>query len=444
MSRIRKNITGNKGFSLLEVLFVIVILAISVMALYSLFNMALKMVWENKARSGATQLANEKLEIARNLPYDDVGTVGGVVAGTIPENEVADRNGINYDVYTNVVYIDDEFDGTWESDPADTLGNDYKRILVRVSWNSNFSSSPVEFYTDIAPKGVETTLGGGTLVISVFDISGLPVDDITVRVINDTLIPVIDNTFTNVPGWLVLPGAAAATESYEIIISKAGYSGDQTYETTVALPTPDKPHLTVFEGQTTSASFQIDKLADMAIHVKDINELYLGNLTLHIRGDKRIGLDGDGDSVYKFDEDRTSNASGIIDMNNIEWDNYTITVDSGATGYDINEIDPPNPVVIMPLDSRGVNVKLESTAAHSLIVVVKDVEDAPIDGANVQVTNVLGYDNTILTGSAGQAFFTPLSNVTTTVGVTKAGYENYLNEILLEGYTLEPVIMVGP
>ena len=433
-----------EGFSLLEVLFVVFIITISVLTLYSLFNVALRMVWENKARTGATQLANEKLEIARNLPYSDVGTVGGIVVGTIPENEVVNRNGIDYAVYTNVVYIDDEFDGTWESDPVDSLTSDYKRILVRVSWESNFSSSPVEFYTDISPKGIETNLGGGTLVITVFNASGLPVDNASVHIYNDGVVPVVDmNTFTNAQGQLVLPGVAEAIESYEISIAKSGYTTDGTYDTTVALPTPDKPHLTVFEGQTTSASFNIDQTADMYIYVTDINELPLGNFTVHVQGEKRYGLDGDGEPVYKIDGDYVNNGSGTINMEGIEWDNFNITVD-GGTGYDINSQSTPNPVPIMPLDSLGVILILEPTANHSLIVVVKDEEDVSVEGASVQVTNVFGFDDTILTGSAGQAFFTPLSAATSTVSVSKSGYDNYYSEIQVNGYTFEPVIMSVP
>ena len=130
-------------------------------------------------------------------------------------------------------------------------------------------------------------------------------------------------------------------------------------------------------------------------------------------------------------------------MNGLEWDNYEITVAS-ATGYDINEIDPPAPVALMPLDSLGVNLKLEPTAANSLIVAVKDVEDTPVEGASVRVTNNQGYDKTIITGSAGQVFFTPLSQATTTVAVTKSDYEDYSDELQVSGYTYEPVIMVLP
>lgn len=432
------------GFSLLEVIITVGILLLGTVAVLNLFNLVIKMNWENKARVGAIELANKKIEIARNLPYDQVGTVGGVVSGVIPENETVSLNGIEYNVYTNVTYVDDPFDGTWESDPVDTLTNDYKRILVRVSWPSNFSSSPVDFYTDIAPNGVESNLGGGTIALTVFDANGAPVNAADIHIYNPTLNPVVDmHTYTNAQGQLILPGAAAANESYEITVTKSGYSTDKTYTASVALPSPDKPHLTVFEGKTTSASFAIDKTADMTITVKDINDVLLGDITLHIWGDKRIGLDGNGEAVYKFDKQETSNSQGMIALNDIEWDNYHIAIAS-STGYDISEINPPQPIAVLPDDNKQVTVKLKPTADNSLLAIVKDVNGNPIEEASVHVTNVNGYDQTILTGSAGQAFFSPLDNVTTTIAVSKSGYSDYSNEILLYGYTYEPVILTVP
>ena len=199
------------GFTILEVVFVLVILSLSTLTIFSLFNLTLKMTWENKARIGATQLANKKLEIARNLPYDDVGTVGGIVSGNIPETEIVTLNNIDYTVYTNVVYVDDPFDGTFESDPIDNLTNDYKMVSVKVSWDSEFSTSPVEFYTNIAPKGVESDLGGGTLVIKVFNASGLAVDNANIHIYSDVVSPTVDmNTYSNAQGQLVLQGVLDA------------------------------------------------------------------------------------------------------------------------------------------------------------------------------------------------------------------------------------------
>ncbi len=435
---------SKRGSTLLEVVFVIVILSLAVWGLFNLFNLVLEMNWENKARIGAIELANQKIEIVRNLPYKDIGTSGGIVAGNIPENENVELNGIKYNVYTNVVYVDDPFDGTWNSNPVDTLTNDYKKILVRVSWNSNFSYSPIDLYTDVAPKGVESNLGGGTLVINVFDANGLGVADANVHIYNDQVSPNVDMTsYTNAQGGIVLPGVAVADNSYQITVSKNGYSTAQTYDTTVELPSPDKPHLSVFEGQSTTASFSIDKLAKMTIYVKDVNDVSLGNVVLRVYGAKRKGLDGEGEPVYKFDSQENSGANGVITLNNIEWDSYSLSVNT-TTGYDINEINPPQPIELLPLDDKSVTVKLEPTADHSLLVIVKDVNDQPVADATVEVTNVLGYDKTLVTASAGQAFFSPLSNATTTVSVTKTGYTDYTNEIMVNGYTYEPVIMTAP
>ena len=154
-------------------------------------------------------------------------------------------------------------------------------------------------------------------------------------------------------------------------------------------------------------------------------------------------MDGAGDPVYIYDQDEESNATGYIYLAGLEWDTYNITVDP-VTNWGINETDPPQPIILMPQDDLTVTLTLEPMAVDSLITVIVDIDDAPVAGASVTVTNVLGYDEEILTGSAGQAFFTPLANVTTTVEVIKAGFEDYLNEFIVNGYTTEPVIMVVP
>ncbi|HRY63481.1 MAG TPA: carboxypeptidase-like regulatory domain-containing protein, partial [Patescibacteria group bacterium] len=371
---------SKKGFSLLEVIFTVAILAMAIFSLYSLFNISLKMVWETKARTGATQLANKKLEMARNLPYTSVGTVGGVVAGPIAENETVMLNDISYNVYTNVVYVDDPFDGTYNSNPVDPLTNDYKRILVRVSWDSSFSSSPVDFYTDIAPKKGEADLGGGTLAITVFDAGGLPVEAADVHIVNNAVSPAINtHTFTNAQGQLILPGSAAAEDSYQISVTKDDYSSDQTYAVTSELPTPDKPYLTVWEGRTTSDSYAIDRLATLNIHVQDINGLALEGVTVHVRGAKTIGHDGAGNLVYKYEADLFTNAGGDIYLTDIEWDTYTITV-LAASGYDIAETDPIQPVLLLPEATQALLVTLRPTAEHSLLTIVRDVDASPVAG----------------------------------------------------------------
>jgi len=133
-------------------------------------------------------LANQKLELAHNLSYNQVGTVGGIPAGSIPETEAITLNKITYTVKTTVFYIDDPFDGSF---PNDSLAWDYKRVKVKVSWSGALSGE-LFLQTDIAPKGIETTGSGGVISVLVFDADGEAVPQADINVRNDQVNPPIN------------------------------------------------------------------------------------------------------------------------------------------------------------------------------------------------------------------------------------------------------------
>lgn len=249
------------GFTFIETLIGIALLVMVMLGLYGAFQLGLKVVVQSKARITATALANQKIEIARNLPYNQVGTVGGIPAGTIPETETITRNNIDYTIKTTIGYVDDPFDGLA---PDDSLPNDYKRVRVKVSW-PGFLSGEVILITDIAPKGLETTEGGGNLLISVFDASGIGIPQADIHIVNTSLDPPIDVSYqTNNQGQYLVAGAPTSTEGYEITVTKANYSTERTYGTE-EVANPAKPHATVLEGQLTQISFSIDKLSSFSV-----------------------------------------------------------------------------------------------------------------------------------------------------------------------------------
>lgn len=262
------------GFSLIETLVGIAILVFLSLTLYSLFDFTLRVLWENKARAGAQVLANQIIETGHNLPYADLGTVGGIPNGTIEPVQTVTNNGIEYTVSTAIIYVDDEFDGTLGGVPEDLLPADYKRIRVEISWNYRLSSTPVVFLSDVSPMGIESEEGGGTLRVTVLDASGLPVPQASVHIENNSLIPAVNvDLQTNSNGQIILPGALESVEAYEVIATKPGYSTDRTYDIDpVNLPSPIKPHVTVLEGQVTDASFAIDILSDMNVFAFTENE----------------------------------------------------------------------------------------------------------------------------------------------------------------------------
>ena len=98
-----------QGQILLSILIAIAVFAILVNALFTLIAASFDLVSLNKTRITARHLAQEKMELVRNLSYEDVGTVGGIPDGIIEPEEMVRRNDLNYTIKTDISYIDDPF-----------------------------------------------------------------------------------------------------------------------------------------------------------------------------------------------------------------------------------------------------------------------------------------------------------------------------------------------
>ena len=270
-----------QGLTFVEVTIAILILAVTGVSVLSMLNLALRVISENKIRTGAIAISNEALETVRNLPYLDVGTVGGIVSGVLPQTETVTLNDADYTVTTSVMYVDDAFDGTVALG-TDGLGNDYKLVRITVAWEGRFTDKEVIGVTTIAPRGIETNEGGGVLKISVIDADGAPVSQASIHVINGSTVPPIDDSTprTNYFGEFI--SSVPAASGYQIVITKNGYSSDYNCaidpvgtgcSASVGNPTPTKPQATVLEGQLTETSFAIDQLATLRVNTISQNNL---------------------------------------------------------------------------------------------------------------------------------------------------------------------------
>lgn len=475
-----------KGFTLLEIVITLGIMALTVSAIAQLYQTYLRLTADEKFKITATSLANQKIEIIRNLSYSNIGTLGGIPAGTIPQSELVNRNGYDFTVSTEIIYIDDPFDGTfepgevsnpydinnpeviyywnlnsvnnnqipqkgsgtittsaaltatsgvvsqailytpstatdyarfelgsnldttkgrigfwyqpnsknessdrrlfyvtgctgqfnlvrknsnkleflygqspesqyisthplewnvgqwyfieflWDSDtneiavfrdneevgyestgniippinctyiyvgnsstvstnnangaidelyildnpypsnvPQDFLNTDYKRIKVTVSWITPNGPKEIYVITDIAPPGIETTEGGGTMILHVFDSEGNPVPQADIHITNSVIYPAIDLSLTSDDeGNLILPGVPASID-YMVAISKTGYSLDQTYTPTSTYPTPIRGPIAIVEAKSTEIGFAIDRISSLTI--KTVSRTLPGN-----------------------------------------------------------------------------------------------------------------------------------------------------------------------
>jgi hypothetical protein len=255
---------GSRGFSFVELLVTVAVTALVFGGIMASVQFALKVISTTKAKTGALALATEKIEYIRSLTYSDAGTVAGIPSGLIPQNSTTTLNGVLYHERVLIQYVDSPDDGTGGSDTNGILA-DYKEVKVEYSWLTREGTSTVYFLTNIVPPGIESTTGGGTLTVNVFDADVLPVSGAQVRLYNDTTTSTIDTTRnSNVDGVAMFAGAPAAA-NYQITVTKAGYSTDQTYSVTVANPSPVTTHVAVLEGAVSTMNFQIDELSDLTV-----------------------------------------------------------------------------------------------------------------------------------------------------------------------------------
>lgn len=474
------------GFTIIEILITTFIIGTVITGLFGLFVLSLRTSQESERRVVAVALANEKMEIVRNLPYVNVGTVGGVPAGPIEQEETVERNQIPYTVKTDIRYVDDEYDGevagSVEEDekitichrpghpseqtlevpasaldahlahgdtqgacgstgegtpPGDEYNADYKQVRVEVTWNSNLQATPVVLITYVAPQGIEGGQLGGTLDFLALDSAGVGIAGADVTVVNDEVDPAINiTTQTNSEGRLVLPGLPESADSYEIGVTKAGYTAEQTLDGTATfIPDTDHSHLSMVLREVASKTFVIDLLANLTITMEDETAQALPDISFGIQGTKTIGKDENEELVYILDETSITDVNGQVAYTDIVWDSYTITMDGAVTGYDIKETSVISPFVVNPGENIDVTVTLAPHTDRSLHVTVISADGQSVDNATVQlVHSTNGYDETRATGLPGQVFFEDIPTAGTyDLNVSAPSYDSQVQQVDIQG-----------
>lgn len=255
------------GFSFVEALIVIAIAVTIFGALFVTFTHSFELLAHAKAKTTATTLANNRMEYFRSLPYDDVGTVSGIPSGTIPQNSTTTMNNIVFHERVLVEYVDDPADGLLTATTTDSNGipADYKRIKIELTWTIKEQTQSIALVSNIVPRSIETTDGGGTVRVNVLDADSAPLAGAQVRLMNNTTTTTIDVIkMTDGTGTALFSGAPAAS-NYEVVVTGTGYSTDQTYEVTVANPNPVTSPFSVLEADISTVTFQIGELSDLDI-----------------------------------------------------------------------------------------------------------------------------------------------------------------------------------
>jgi len=100
-----------KGLTLIDVLIGTMLVLIIFLGVFGVFQLALKVIDQSASRIDAMAIANQQLEMVRNLPYEDIGVQGGFPDGVLPPSTTTILNGKEYTIENRVDFVVDPADG---------------------------------------------------------------------------------------------------------------------------------------------------------------------------------------------------------------------------------------------------------------------------------------------------------------------------------------------
>ena len=402
------------GLSYIETVIGVGIFAFVALMLYTTYERVFVVARTAQARVNAVALANEQLEIVRNLPYSDVGTIGGIPAGVIPPVQTLVRGGMTFIATTTVRNIDLPFDGTIAGTPNDLSPADNKLVEIDLMCTTCKLFRPLVMRTNMGPKNLEGTSTNGSLFVQALDAAGLPVAAADVNIFNNSSTTLINiNDVTSTSGMLQIIDAPPGNQVYQIMVSKSGYSTERTYSPLGPTTTnPVKPHATVAVQTVTQLSFAIDRVATLNFSSVTPSCVVVPSVNFQLTGSKLIGT---APNVLKYNKLFATDASGLKVLNDIEWDSYTLVASS--TTYDLAGLVPLSPLTIAPGANQNVQLIMKPKNRPSALITVKDgATGLPISGATVEIekggitttqTTGRGFlSQTDWSGGSGQSTFT--------------------------------------
>ena len=214
---------------------------------------------------------------------------------------------------------------------------------------------------------------GGVISIKVLDKNWKAVSGASVNIADAGM--GINLTRTTASDGTVSEIGLPPDSNYHIVVTKNGYSTDQTYPTSL-YPSAKNPDVTVIKGLSQSVTFMIDQLSNLIFYTLDRQTCQeIPGVGLNIQGAKTI----DPADTPKFNKDYTTDGNGAIYPTStspcsstcgaanccLEWDIYAPTV-AGNT-YMVYGTSPVQSVDLLPNTSQNFNLILGPGTANQFL-----------------------------------------------------------------------------
>lgn len=402
-----------RGMTPIEGLILLLVFSVGMLALLEGFNQGLRHVTNAKDRILAVGIANEKMELLRSLPYEDVAVAGGVPDGSIDPDEYVTRGSRTFHVITSIMYIDDPEDGTYGGSPNDSVPNDYKLVHLHVGWGDEGVSESVEVRSHFVPSGLETASGGGILSINIIDEDAQPVSGAMVHVQNSEVSPSVNTfLFSDSAGNVTLVGAPASSQAYRVSVSKLFHKTAQTY---APYPTtayyPNDVHMTAVDDTFTSGTIVLAPYGAISVTSLDAFGDPVPNVDVDMEGGRELGTDVSGDPVYNFtDSIETDGMDGEYEFLFLHPGLYTLSV--SESGYQFWKVDygsdnASNEILLPQGSLLSADIIMIDESVDGLFALIQDDDtEQPVVGATVRLENTtLSYDVEETTDTYGYVYF---------------------------------------
>lgn len=402
MMRVRR---GDSGFTVVEFVYAAAILFIVAMGVMTVFSYAVQSTQNSAIKVSALNLANERLETVRNLPYDAVGL-------TFADGSPA---GIPGDVQTPVTVGDYSVDTDvrWARDPSSGRAL-YKQVFVTVGWTKGRGGT-VTVSSNVFGRSDLVNTGDLSVLVLDYD-SNLPIEGAKVTITDSS--GVARQLFADADGEVFF--GYLKTGTYNLVVSKEGYIYDS-----VSLPSA-----TVTADLLTPlvAKMQVPSTINVEVVDTDGNPVPGAAVTLRRTSWPNVNA--------------TTGSTGQVTFDNLLVAAYTVTV--SKAGYSAANVNAP-----VITGGQTVDLTVQLSPRLGLVIRTSDSSDVPVSGVTVEVrgpapstAHATGSPKT--TATNGEASFSGLADGTYTVTVSKTGYTSETRLVSYNGSNAPVAFTVSP
>ncbi|TDB39533.1 MAG: hypothetical protein D9V44_00750 [Actinobacteria bacterium] len=401
------HLRSDSGFTVMELVWSSMIMLVVVMGVYGVLTFAAQSTQLNATRVTALNLANQRIEQARNLSYDNVGVTyadgtQGNPAGTIATPEVVDSR---FTVTTTV---------SWARDPATNRAL-YKNVHVTVAWTEG-RAGHVDVSTSIYGKSNVANAGDLSVVVRDRDTDeALAGAVVTVRPASGTA-RVVTTDANGEAFYGYLPSG-----TYAVTVVKGDYIFDPVVLGSVTVQSDLLTSVVAYAQHPSTVRVLVDDGAS--------NPVANSAVTLTAPSGAVVTVNTDGSGVATFDNLLVGNYQVAARYTGRTTARGVVNVAAGGQTYDIAlSLSPRVGLTVRVIDSSGV-------AVQGATVTVR--------GPTPSTANAPG--SPAATASNGEVSFGTLEDGVYTITATKSGMVDAApQQVTYDGSSVTvPVLTLG-